>query len=91
MVTVVRPNNITIDTEQQAIDYLVAIASTPNDRFGRGQGVTIINRSQVPAGVASFDVGIVIESPQVSTICWILVMNDNGSPAIIAIPKDHIV
>lgn len=90
MVTVVRPNNLTINTEQQAIDYLVGVASTPNDRFGRGQGVTIINRSQIPANVAAFDVGIVIESPQVSPVCWILVMNYDGSPAIIAVPKSHI-
>lgn len=91
MVTVIRPNNLIIDSSQATIDYLIGVAVRPRTPYERGQRVNIIDRSALPANIGWFEVGIVIESPSDSPTCHILVLKGDGETAVVAIPKAHII
>lgn len=90
MVTVTRPNNLVIDSAQGTIDYLIGVAVRPRVPYERGTWVNITDHTPLPSNVAAWDVGIIVESPSDSPTCAILVLNQDGSTAVVAIPKVNI-
>lgn len=90
MPTVVQETNLVINTDQGVIDYLIGVAVRPRIPFERGQSVNIINRSQLPEGVGWWDVGVIIECPDGSPTCHILVLMTDGSTSVVGIPKAHL-
>ena len=87
MVTIYQPNNLVIESEQGTLDYLFGVAVTARTPWERGTRVNINDRSTLPSNVAVYNVGIVIESPDGQPTAWILVLNQDGGEAVIAIPK----
>lgn len=90
MVTVTTEGTLMLNSEQQVIDYLAGIVFPASAPFGRGEWVRITDRSTIPANVAAYSAAVVIECPPDGPTCFVLVLNENGLPAVIGVPKAHL-